>query len=281
MPAPEASLAASTSSASWGSPGSGCRSATVAPASSASSRSTPSSRRISVSPARAVSPISANRCAPAAGSPGVVSRAVSACTATMEIWCATTSCSSLAIRARSPRAVCASIVSASASPAAVLVRASRRARTAIPAPAAAGPPHASSTAASPPRPASASTRNGTASTTPTYGAPARAQTLTRRAPGTRRSQSSQATPPQTTCRPCPRRPPGRSGSPARARAVSGPSALARLARLAAPVLSAQVCREPAVARRRPPGRRRSAARARPRRWPRRTRRAAARWRRRP
>ena len=38
----------------------------------ASSRSTPSSRRISVSPARAVPPISANRAAPAADSPGVV-----------------------------------------------------------------------------------------------------------------------------------------------------------------------------------------------------------------
>ena len=69
---------------------------------SASSRSTPSRRRISVSPARAVSPIAANRCAPASGRPGVVSRPVSACTAIIEMWCATTSCSSRAILARSP-----------------------------------------------------------------------------------------------------------------------------------------------------------------------------------
>ena len=33
-----------------------------------------------------------------AACPGVVSRAVSACTATIDIWCATTSCSSRAIR---------------------------------------------------------------------------------------------------------------------------------------------------------------------------------------
>ena len=45
---------------------------------------------------------------PAAGMPGVVSRAVSACTAIIEMWWATTSCSSRAIRARSPRAVCSS-----------------------------------------------------------------------------------------------------------------------------------------------------------------------------
>ena len=44
----------------------------------ASSRSTPSSRRISVRAARAVSPIADSRSAPAAGSPGVVNRAVSA-----------------------------------------------------------------------------------------------------------------------------------------------------------------------------------------------------------
>ena len=42
------------------------------------------------------------------GRPGVVSRAVSACTAIIEMWCATTSCSSRAIRARSPRATCSS-----------------------------------------------------------------------------------------------------------------------------------------------------------------------------
>ena len=107
VPAAEASLASSSSSLSCRRPGCGRRSA-GSPL--VSSRSTPSSRRISVSAARAVSPIEDSRCAPAAGIPGVVSRAVSACTAIMEMWWATTSCRSREMRARSPRAVCSSRV---------------------------------------------------------------------------------------------------------------------------------------------------------------------------
>ncbi|MEU7694659.1 hypothetical protein [Microbispora hainanensis] len=53
-----------------------------------------------------MSPIARSRSAPADGMPGTATRAVSACTATMEMWWATTSCSSRAMRARSPRAVC-------------------------------------------------------------------------------------------------------------------------------------------------------------------------------
>ena len=189
--APDASRAASISSASCVRPGCGCLLAAPAcrggrsvgppdpgppasarstavwrgrrsrgPASAASSRSTPSSRRISVSPPRAVSPISPNRRAPASGSPGVVSRPVSASTAIIEMWCATTSCSSRAIRARSPRAVCATSVPASASPAAEYVFACRVERTARPAPAATGTSAASSTAGTLPCSARAITRNG-------------------------------------------------------------------------------------------------------------------------
>ncbi len=147
VPAPDAFLASSSSSLSCCRPGWGWRSASAwpGPAACASSRSTPSSRRISVRPARAVSPISSSRCAPAAGIPGVASRAVSACTAIIEMWCATTSCSSRAMRARSPRAVCSSRVPATACRAALCTSASLRARCAIPARAAAGASAASST----------------------------------------------------------------------------------------------------------------------------------------
>ena len=97
MPDPEASRAWSSSSLSWRRPaGDRLGAARV------SSRSTPRRRRISVSAARAVSPIADSRCAPVGGIPAVVSRAVSACTAIMEMWCATTSCSSRKTRARSP-----------------------------------------------------------------------------------------------------------------------------------------------------------------------------------
>ncbi len=119
-------------------------------------------------PARAASPISSSRSAPACGMPGVVSRAVSARTAIMEMWCATTSCSSRTIRARSPRARCSvsvwvSTVRASSSPVC-----ERPARTAIPAPAAIGTPEASSTAQAS-LDASAISRNGTPRATATYG----------------------------------------------------------------------------------------------------------------
>ena len=50
---------------------------------------------------RAVSPMAASRSRPSGGMPSVVRRAVSACTATIETWWATTSCSSRAMRARS------------------------------------------------------------------------------------------------------------------------------------------------------------------------------------
>ena len=86
VPASDASRARSTSSVSCASPGCGWRLASaLSSAAAASSLSTPSSRRISVSPARAVSPISVNRRAPASGSPGVVSRPVSASTAIIEM----------------------------------------------------------------------------------------------------------------------------------------------------------------------------------------------------
>ena len=49
-----------------------------------------------------------SRLAPSGGMPGVVSRAVSAWIEIIEMWCATTSCSSRAILARSPRAACSS-----------------------------------------------------------------------------------------------------------------------------------------------------------------------------
>src|SRR5580704_8650035 len=173
VPEPDASLASSSNSLSCCRPGWGWRSASAWPGSAAcaSSRSTPSSRRISVRPARAVSPISSSRRAPAAGIPGVASRAVSACTAIMEIWCATTSCSSRAMRARSPRAVCSTRVPAMTCRAVLCASASLRARCAIPVRAAAGASEASSTtrtSSSEPvcpvatGPASASTRNGTA-----------------------------------------------------------------------------------------------------------------------
>ena len=168
VPAPDASLASSISSLSCCRPGWGWRSASGWPGSAAcaSSRRTPSSRRISVRPARAVSPISSSRRAPAAGIPGVASRAVSACTAIMEIWCATTSCSSRAIRARSPRAVCSSRVPAMTCRAWLCASASLRARRAIPARAAAGASAASSTtrtpSSEPARPGSASAAPGTA-----------------------------------------------------------------------------------------------------------------------
>ena len=110
--------------------------------------------------------------------PGVVSRAVSACTAIIEMWCATTSCSSRAIRARSPRAVCSSRVPAMTSLAALLLGGL-----------AAGPPgdpgqrrrrgqrgqhHGQDRGLRhPPGSASASTRNGAASTTASGCAPLR------------------------------------------------------------------------------------------------------------
>ncbi len=54
--------------------------------------------------------MASSRSAPSAGMPGTASRAVSACTEIIEMWWATTSCSSRAMRARSPRAVCSSSV---------------------------------------------------------------------------------------------------------------------------------------------------------------------------
>ena len=187
VPATEASLAASISSASWVSPGCGCL-LTPGPRD-------PGPRQSGVAPSRGlrVRRVLAEHAEqpphlgqpgprgvadlkepprPASGSPGIVSRPVSACTAIIEMWCATTSCSSLAIRARSPRAVCATRVSASASPASLYVRAARPARSAIPAPAAIGTPDASSTHARFSCRASASTRNGSASPTARYCAPA-------------------------------------------------------------------------------------------------------------
>ena len=94
-----------------------------------------------------------SRSAPDAGIPGVVSRAVSACTEIMEMWWATTSCSSREMRARSPRAVCSSTVSAITWRVALTSNASPWARRAIPARTAAGVTQASSsvsTRASPP-----------------------------------------------------------------------------------------------------------------------------------
>ena len=69
--------------------------------------------------------------------PASVSRAVSACTEIIEMWWATTSCSSRAIRARSPRAVCSSELPADSSTAARGRRAASRAarRPTQPAPA--------------------------------------------------------------------------------------------------------------------------------------------------
>ncbi len=167
-PAPDASRASSSNSLSCPRPGWGRRSAKSV---GTSSRSTPSSRRISVSAARAVSPMAESLCDPAAGIPGVVSRALSACTATMEMWWATTSWSSRAMRARSPRAVCSISVWAMTSRAALFSIASFRTRAAIPVRAAAGASEASSTVRTPlsepmgRAPTSASTRNGTASPT--------------------------------------------------------------------------------------------------------------------
>ena len=92
-----------------------------------------------------MSPIADSRCAPAAGMPGVVSRADSACTAIMEMWWATTSCSSREMRARSPRAVCSSRLPAMTCRAALCATASLRARRAIPAQAATGASEASRT----------------------------------------------------------------------------------------------------------------------------------------
>ena len=100
--------------------------------------------------------------------PGVASRAVSAWTAIIDMWCATTSCSSRAMRARSPRAMCSSGC-----------RRRPAGRRCAPAPRCApagrsrpgrppGPDAASSTARTRssepacPAPASASTRNGRA-----------------------------------------------------------------------------------------------------------------------
>ena len=62
-----------------------------------------------------MSPMAANRFAPSSESPGVVSRAVSAWTAITETWCATTSCSSRAMRARSSMTTWSRCVSAIAS----------------------------------------------------------------------------------------------------------------------------------------------------------------------
>ena len=96
----------------------------------------------------------------------LLSLAVSACTAIMEMWWATTSCSSRDIRARSPRAVFWSRVSVMTCWAARCAWASACARLALPAQAAAGASEASSTAriwVSPPaEPTRARTRNGAA-----------------------------------------------------------------------------------------------------------------------
>ncbi len=67
-------------------------------------RSTPSSRRSSVSACRAVCPMISTERPACSGWPGSSEPAASACTAIRLTWCATTSCSSLAIRARSPAA---------------------------------------------------------------------------------------------------------------------------------------------------------------------------------
>ena len=106
-----ASRAVSTSSASWSRPGCGARSASPP----TSSRRTPSSRRVSVSASRAVAAIASNRPRASAESLGDVSRAVSLWTAITDRWCATMSCSSRAIRARSSIAVCSRTLSAIAS----------------------------------------------------------------------------------------------------------------------------------------------------------------------
>ena len=103
-----------------------------------------------------------SRCAPAAGMPGVVSRAVSACTAIIEMWWATTSCSSRAIRARSPRALCSSRSRRWLRGLRCILASSRR-RTAAPASANVGISAASRGRAAfqePIGPASANNRNG-------------------------------------------------------------------------------------------------------------------------
>ena len=63
----------------------------------------PSSRRSSVRACRAVSPIMSTDRAASSGRPGSSEAAASACTAIRLTWCATTSCSSRAIRIRSAR----------------------------------------------------------------------------------------------------------------------------------------------------------------------------------
>ena len=80
---------------------------------SAGPRSTPSRRRSSVRAWRAVAAITSTDWAAWAGRPGSSDVAASACTAMRLTWCATTSCSSRAIRVRSAAAARATSLSRS------------------------------------------------------------------------------------------------------------------------------------------------------------------------
>ncbi len=119
---------ASTSCWSRSRPGCGARSPSVP-----SLRSTDSSRRISPSDSRAAAAMEANSSRAGSERPEIRYGAESACTVITDMWCATTSCSSRAIRVRSSSSVrCARSASLIVSCSASRRVASPRSRTAAP-----------------------------------------------------------------------------------------------------------------------------------------------------